>query len=564
MKKIFCSLLLAAIAFSVAAQSPLKGKIMVLDFGTAVGERSGSGMSLSLSGLSSNKTVSLLSIERALDAAAKDDKVAMVFLKTDRFSGGPATAEELRHSLERFRKAGKPVVSYATHYDASGYYLASVADKVVMNPAGEGELIGMSTLNYYLGDLLDTLGIQMQLIRHGKYKSAGEPFIRGEMSAENREQYEVLLRSIWNARMSEVAASRKVSVADLDAWVDGLALDKAQTWHEKGLVDELWHKGEMEAWLCTQFGVAKPELLRTVDAADYAAKLKKGPAKNKVAVVYANGSIGEGSDIDGVKMAHEIAKVRADSTVKVIVFRVNSPGGAVLSSDLIRREVTEAQKVKPVVASYGSYAASGGYWISSSADRIFTDNTTLTGSIGVFGLIPALGPAIRKNLKVNMVSVGTHAHSDLGQGMRPLDEQEKAWMQKSVDNTYDQFVSLVAESRKLEKDFVESIAQGRVWAGTDALRLGLADEQGTLLDAIEYAARLKGLDQYRIVLYPEEKSMSLRDLLRGPRKDDEPLVRVELPAALQQQAAVLEEVTRLAGPDLRPATYARMPFMELR
>ncbi len=563
MKKVVCFVLAASMTLLSWGQAPLKGKILKLDFSASVAERGGSSMSLGLGGLSSSRSQSLLGVVRALDAAAKDDKISMVFLKTDKFSSSPATAEELRQALSRFSAAGKPVVSYATSYDAGSYYLASVADKVVLNPSGEGQLIGMSSLVYYLGDLLDTLGVKMQLIRHGKYKSAGEPYIRGDMSPENREQYEVMLGSIWNARMEEIAASRKIKTEDLDAWVKDLALDKAQSWLDKGLVDTLWNRGQMEAWLCKSFGAKQPEYLRVVDIADYASKLKKGPAKNKIAVIYADGEIGPGRDVKGVKLAAEIAKVRADSTVKIIVFRVNSPGGAVLDSDLIRSEILAARKVKPIIASYGNLAASGGYWISSSADRIFTDNTTLTGSIGVFGLIPALGPAIRKNLKVNMVSVGTHPHSDLNQGMRPLDEQERAWMQNNVDDTYDQFVSLVADSRKLEKDFVESIAQGRVWAGVDALRLGLADEKGSLIDAIHYAAKQKGLESYRIVCYPEAKSMSLRELLKGS-KDDAPLVEVQVPEALQSAAAALQEASLLVGDGSRPSVQARMPFIELQ
>ena len=559
MKKIVCIFLAAALVFPASAQTPLKGKILKLDFSKGVGERSGSSLSVGLGGISSNSSVSLLSYERALEAAAKDKKIAMVFLKTDKFTAAPATSEELRRSLERFKASGKPVVAYATGFDAGSYYLASVADKVVMNPSGEGRLVGMAILNYYLGDLLDTLGVKMQLIRHGKYKSAGEPYIRGDMSPENREQYEVLLHSIWNARMAEIAASRKVSQDDLDAWVSGLALDRAQTWLDKGLVDNLWHKGEMEKWFCDSFGVKKVEELQTVEIDEYASHLKKGPAKNKIAVVYANGEIGSGRAVDGIKIAGTIAKVRADSTVKAIVFRVNSPGGAVLDSDLIRSEILEAQKVKPVIASYGNYAASGGYWISSSAHRIFTDNTTLTGSIGVFDLVPALGDAIRKNTRVNMVSVGSHPHSDMTQGMRALDEQENAWLQAGVDRVYDQFVSLVSDGRGLKKDFVEDIAQGRVWAGVDAIKLGLTDQQGTLLDAIEYAAEVKGLEKYRIESYPEIKSMSLRDLMRGSRKNDDPLVKIELPASLQPSATALEEVS-----SLRPGTYARMPFIELR
>ena len=553
---IIACLLSASIA--VQAQTQLKGKILKIDFSSQVAERGGSDMSLSLGGISSSRSVNLLSAERAINAAASDDKVAAIFLKTDKYASSVASAEELRACLERFKAAGKPVIAYNTGYSAGSYYLASVADKVVLNPAGEGSINGLSSTIMFYKDLLDTLGIKIQLIRHGKYKSAGEPYIRNDISEENREQYAKLLGSTWKAVTDAVEASRGLAAGTLDRYAEDLTLSNAKSWLDAGLVDNLWHKEEMEEYLCSLFGVKKVELLNIVSLDSYIDKLKKGPAKNKIAVVYADGGIGSGESVKGIATAQTIADVRADSTVKAIVFRVNSPGGAVLDSDLIRHEIDEARKVKPVIASYGSYAASGGYWISSSTDRIFTDKTTLTGSIGVFGMVPVVGDAIRGKLKVNPVTIGTHSHSDMTGAMRELDEEEQAWMQKSIEEVYSKFVALVAQGRSLEEPFVDSIAQGRVWTGADALELGLTDQIGTALDAVEYAAEQLGLSSYRVVYYPEKKSVSLMSMLKG-KTEETPLVEIEAPSAVRPVAQALQQAEAIVGTG--PSVQARLPYL---
>jgi protease-4 len=353
-------------------------------------------------------------------------------------------------------------------------------------------------------------------------------YIRNDISPENREQYETMLGSIWSTIAEEIAASRGIKAEDLNAWVDGLALSTAKTWVDKGLVDGLKYRDEMEEYLCHLFGTTEASDVKTLDIKEYIDDLKKGPAKKKIAVIYANGEIvRDGGDIVGEALSRTIAKVRADSTVKAVVFRVNSPGGEVVAADMIRREIELLGKVKPVVASYGAYAASGGYLISAGCSRIFTDNTTLTGSIGVFGMIPSLGKAIRKNLHVNMVNIGTHEHSTMGSGMQPLTPEEEAWYQEEIEGIYDSFVTVVSAGRSMTKDAVDEIAQGRVLAGKDALRIGLCDEKSTLLEAIEYIADKTGLKDYRISVYPEKKSM-LKEFKDGDKsKKDDPLVNIK-------------------------------------
>lgn len=545
---IFATFLLFSSAFT--AQAQLKGKILKLDFRTTVGERTGSTPSLSLSGVSNSSTLSLLSFEKALEKAAEDDNIGMIFMTPDNYSGGTAAAEEIRKALEKFRASGKPVVSYSTNFGTGSYYLASVADKVFMNPAGEGTFTGLSSQMLFYKDLLDSLGLNMQLIRHGKYKSAGEPYIRNDISPENREQYTVMLRSVWTSLLEDIAASRKTTVEALDALADNLTLRSAESWKENGLVDELAHRDEIEKYLCLTFGKKNANDVKFVTIDDYAQKADKASGSKKVAVVYANGEIGAGRDIDGTKLSRTLAKVRHDESIAAVVFRVNSPGGEVVASELIKREIQLLKAAKPVIASYGSYAASGGYLISSHCNRIFSNRTTLTGSIGVFGMIPSYGAALRKIVHINPVTVGTNAHSDGLSGVRDLDEKELAWHQASIESVYESFVSSVAESRGKTVEAVDSIAQGRVWAGRDAIGIGLVDEFGTLSDAIAYAAKEAGLGKnYGLATYPEHKSVTLKDLLSS-KPEKEPLVAVETPAELRPVLRLLEDRKAV------PVTYA--------
>ena len=526
---------------AVSAQAPLKGKILKLDFRTAIGERTGSSPSISLSGISNKSSLSILAFEKALEKAAKDESIGMIFMTPDQFSGSTAAAEEIRKSLEKFRASGKPIVSYSTYLGQGNYYLASVADKVFMNPAGEGSFMGLSSQMMFYKDLLDTLGLNMQLIRHGKYKSAGEPYIRNDISPENREQYTVMLRSIWTSLLEDIAASRKTTVEALDALADNLTLRSAQSWKDNGLVDELAYRDEMEKYLCMAFGKKNIKDVKFVTISDYAQKADKAPGAKKVAVVYANGEIGEGSDVSGTKLSRTLAQVRQDESIAAVVFRVNSPGGEVVASELIKREILLLKKAKPLVASYGGYAASGGYLISSHCNRIFANRTTLTGSIGVFGMIPSYGAALRKHLHINPVTVGTNAHSDGMSGVRDLDEKELEWNQASIESVYESFVSSVAESRGKTVEAVDSIAQGRVWAGRDAIGIGLVDEIGTLTDAIEYVAKEAGLgSKYGLVTYPAYESFNIKDLLSS-KPEKEPLISIETPEELRPMLRILQK-----------------------
>ena len=504
----------------------LKGKILKIDLKDVISERGGSSFSIGLSGVDISSSLSLLGFERALEEAAEDDKIAMVYLNTDHFSASMAGMEEIREYLKRFSATGKPVVAYGAGFSNGSYYIASVADRIFLYPKGSGTLTGLATTQFFLKDGLDALGVDVQLIRHGKYKSAGEMYIRNDISPENREQYEVLFNSLWNSMLAEIAESRGIKQEDLVSWIDNLEISTADTWLEKGLIDGLKYRDEMEKYLCNLFGKTKAEEVKVVPITDYIKNVKKGPSDKKIAVIYADGEIVRSSgEVVGEQLSNTIAKVRKDSTVKAVVFRVNSPGGEVVAADMIRREIELLKQYKPVIASYGSYAASGGYLISAGCEKIFVDNTTLTGSIGVFGMVPSFGSAIKKNLKINPVTIGTNKHSAMGSAMQPLSEEELAWYQKEIEGIYDDFVGVVADGRSITKEYVDSIAQGRVWSGKDAIDIKLADEKGTLLDAIKYTAEKMDLKKYRIQIIPEEKSLfkKMRDGDGG--KKDNPLVR---------------------------------------
>ena len=539
-----------------------KNAILKVDFSQPVAEQGGEKFNFNpLAGSASmTSSLSLLNAIRALEVAATDPQVKFVYLKTDGMEMDIAQAEEFRNALLAFRESGKPVISYSQGLSAGNYYMASVADKVILNAYGDVMITGMSSQLMYYKDLIDHLGIDIQLIRHGKYKSAGEPYIKSEMSQENKEQYETMLGTIWNVMAEAIAASRDFTAEQFNDWIDNLAITNAESAKEKGLVDELWYDDQVREYFRTLCDVKKVKDLKYVSLKDYAtAKVKPNVrAKEKVAVIYADGQIvmdDKGNGNIGNNFAKEIAKARQDSSIKAVVFRVNSPGGSVQASAAIEREIALLKECKPVVASYGGYAASGGYWISCGTDKIFSDKSTLTGSIGVFGLIPSFGKALKKNVHLNVYEVATHKHGSLASGMSPLDPEEEAVMQNQIDATYEDFVSRVAKGRGLTTDAVDAIAQGRVWAGGDAIKIGLVDEWGGLTDAIRYAATMANLDNYQLVEYPAVTPMY--DQLLASMNETGTEQDIRLPEMAARTASWL---LGLDGPEIA----ARMPEIEIK
>ena len=466
-------------------------------------------------------------ILRNLRHAASDPNIKGVYLDMGSLSAAGATLQEIRNALLEFKNSGKFIVSYADTYPQGAYYVASVADKVYLAPDGVLDLHGMASQVMFYKNMFDKLGIEMQIVRgpNNRFKSAVEPYFLDKMSEANREQLEKLLGSIWNEYLTGISQSRGVSVEQLNQIADNLETyfdaDKALAY---GLVDGLYYKDQIIAELQTLTGVDGK--VHSITNGNYLKSYKeKSSSKNEVALVYAVGEIGmgKGSDnsigSDGLSKA--LREAREDDKVKAIVLRVNSPGGSALASDIIGREVQLAMKEKPVVVSMGNYAASGGYWISAKSNYIFAEPTTITGSIGVFGTLPNMKKFMNEKLGLTVDVAKTNENADFGTLFEPLTETQYACLQQNVVRTYEEFTNRVAEGRGLRQSDVDSIGQGRVWSGVDAIDLGLVDQLGNLKDAVAYAAKLASVeDDYKVVEYPKQKDFMTR-LLESMNQEDE-------------------------------------------
>lgn len=465
----------------------------------------------SVPGLS--KTMGLNDMVRAVRHAKDDAKIKGIYLKYDGGTMGWAANTELRQALAEFKESGKFIYAYADSYPQGAYYLASVADSVFLQPQGSVGVKGLGVQLMFFAGLLNKTGVEMQVVRHGQFKSAVEPYLRRDMSAANRLQYEVMLGSIWGRMRSEMAASRHMTAARMDEIADKLSGFIAKGAAASGLVDALVPCSLVEEnMLSLRMGLPDSVRVNKVSLRDYAGTLKEeSKSTGKVAVVYAEGEIitgkGDAGKI-GTDIAADIEKAVKDKNVKALVLRVNSPGGSVLTSDIIYQAVLKAKAKMPVVASFGNYAASGGYYISCPAHKIYSQPTTLTGSIGVFGIIPNFKGLGRK-IGVHMDEVGTNENATALQGVfRPMTAYEESVMQQSIEEVYAGFVDKVSKGRGMTFAQVDSIGQGRVWSGVNALEIGLVDELGGLRDAIAEAARMAGMDDYVLVEYPKEKSFS--------------------------------------------------------
>lgn len=501
---------------------------------------------------------------QAINAAAADAGVQYIFIKSDGVSADLAQLEEVRKALANFRQSGKPVISYVESPSTASYYLASVADKVYMsaNAGASPMIVGISSQMFFLKDLLDKLGVNVQLIRHGKYKSAGEMFIRNSPSPENLEQNQVMINSIWNAIAAEVAQSREMTPEAFSAMIDNLELNDASDMLNNSLVDGILDREGLREKLAALAVEEDFSDVKMIPFADYAAVKGVGnqTSKKKIAVIYADGDIVDGyesANVAGDRFASIISKIRKDESVQAVVLRVASPGGSVLGSDKIKVEIDRLRAEKPVIASYGSYAASGGYWISASCDKIFSDNTTLTGSIGCFSMIPDVSKTAKDLLHVGVTLVSSSKHGGMYSLMKPLDEDEAAYMQKSIETIYSQFVTTVSEGRDLSPEFVDSIAQGRVWTGSDAIGIGLVDSIGTLEDAVAYAASMAGeadLAAWTVEAYPKPASLmeSIMESLGSGMKQDEVFAGTPFKA--------IGKAFRNWSWESSEHTFARMPY----
>ncbi len=463
--------------------------------------------------LKSNNVIGLKDIIACLKKAETDKRIKGIYLDFTSIPAGMATVEEIRNALIDFKKTGKFIVSYSDFYSQKTYYLASVAKKIYLNPEGDLNFVGLSAQIMFFKKALEKLGVEPEVIRHGKFKSAVEPFILDKMSDENREQISVYVGSIWNNVLKGISEQRNIPVDDLKNFADQLLIRDAKSAMTNKMIDSVKYKDQIIDELKQLSGIKLKDDLNLITLNKYTkAKVENEETeiiKNKIAIIYATGEIqlGEGDTktigSDGLSAA--IRKARKDTAIKAIVLRVNSPGGSALASEIIWREVVLARKVKPVIASMGDVAASGGYYISCAADTIVASPTTITGSIGVFGLTFNAQNLLNEKLGITFDHMNTNKYSDIGTPTRKMTPEEKAIMQEGVEHIYEVFIQHVADGRKIPVAKVDSMGQGRVWSGENAIRLGLVDVFGGIDTAVKIAASKAKLKKYRIVSLPEEK-----------------------------------------------------------
>lgn len=509
---------LAGMMINEGMSSPIEdNSILRINLSGVMQERSESNPFAMLMGEEA-EGLSLEDAVAALDKAAKNEKIKGVYIDAGLLAASPAMAQELRQAIVKFKKSGKWVIAYGERYSKMGYYVASAADEVLLNPSGGVDFSGMASTLMFFKESLAKIGVKMQVFKVGTYKSAVEPYVCTEMSDANREQISSFLGGIWNQVLSDVSKSRKRSVESLNALADSLTLiAEAKTSVKGGLVDRLCYIDEVKVTLRDKMGLDDDDDDLVFTSVKDMAKSESLDEKvdDEVAVYYAYGEIvdvatqgafGQEHQIVGCKMVNDLQELRKNDDVKAVVIRVNSPGGSAYASEQIWREITLLKKEKPVVISMGGLAASGGYYISCPANEIFAESTTLTGSIGIFGMIPDASELVSDKLGLRFDGVKTNKLGDLGANLgRPLNETECAMMQSMVEQGYDLFTRRVAEGRGISQDSVKVIGEGRVWTGQQGLKIGLVDKIGNLEDAVAAAAKLAKMKEYRAVPYPQDE-----------------------------------------------------------
>lgn len=557
---------LAGMMATEGMSAPIKEKsILRLDLSGTLAERSESNPFAALMG-EENKALSLEDALLALDKAAKNENIIGVYLEGGAMGANPGMAQELRQALVEFKESGKWVVAYGDSYGKTAYYLSSVADSVLLNPEGNVDFGGMASQIMFYKDVMEKVGVKMQVFKVGTYKSAVEPFICTEMSPANREQVTSYLFSIWTNMLKDVAESRNMEVGKLNSLADSLTMiSEASVALNGGLVDKLCYMDEVKAILREKSGLEdEDDDLVFASVADVAkSETLDEKVDEQVAVYYAYGEIVQSQgtglgmsqehQIVGEKMIKDLQDLREDDDVKAVVIRVNSPGGSAFASEQIWREVCLLKEKKPVVVSMGGMAASGGYYISCAANRIFAEPTTLTGSIGIFGMIPDASELMTEKIGLKFDVVKTNEMSDIGTMARPFNEAESAQMQKMINRGYDLFTKRVADGRGMAQDSVKLIAEGRVWTGEQGLNIGLVDELGNLDDAVAHAAELAKVEKYRAVGYPAPDNPfdQLLNQTKGGYLDS------ELRELLGEGYAVYSLVRNVKDAD---RIQARMPF----
>jgi len=514
---------------------------------------------LPIVGSGGGKSIGFNDIIRALKRAKTDDNITCIYLNVSSPGAGKATLKEIRDALIDFKTSKKKIIAYSEVYTQDAYYLASVADKIYLNPQGALEFKGFSSQLTFFKGAMEKIGVEAQIIRVGNYKSAVEPFINDKMSEYNRKQVSAYVGGLYHTFLEGIAKSRNIPKDSLYVYADTYRIKQPVDAVKYKMVDALKYKDEVIDELKSLSETGKKETLATITINDYASnqKAENGDSKNKIAVVYANGDItgGEGNDesIGSERISRAIRKARMDENVKAIVLRVNSGGGSALASDVIWREIVLSKKVKPVIASFGDVAASGGYYIGCAADSIFVQPNTITGSIGVFGIIPNFQNLLTNKLGITFDGVKTGQYADIMSVNRPLTPGERLIIQTDVNHVYDSFITRVADGRRKSKAYIDSIGGGHVWIGTDAVKIGLADRIGNFNDAIVAAGKKAKVKEYRVVEYPA-KIDPIKSLL------DDATDNVRIYYAKQEFGENFNLYQQLKKAMVNAGIQARMPF----
>ena len=517
---------------------------------------------ISFNSMEAKDATGMTEILRNIEHAKTDPNIKGIYMELSSIPTSTATLQEIRDKLIEFKESGKFIVTYGESYSQSAYYIASIADKIILNPEGALDLHGMASQVMFYKHLFEKLDVEMQIVRgpNNRFKSAVEPYFLDKMSEANREQMDKLLGTVWGQILTGISQSRNISVEQLNLIADNLeTIFNAQKALDFGLVDNLYFKDQVIDELKGLTGSNKE--INAIGNANYAKSYKdKSVSKNEVAVIYASGQIFDGKgdeeqNIYSENLSKTIRKAREDENVKAVVLRVNSPGGSAVASAIIGRELDLTKEVKPIIVSMGNYAASGGYWISAKGDYIFADPTTLTGSIGVFGTFPNVKGLLNDKIGLTFDVVKTNENADFGTITQPLTEFQYSKLQEMVVKTYDDFTKRVAEGRGLTQSYVDSIGQGRVWAGADAIGLGLVDQLGDMEDAIAYAAQKANLDSdYKVTEWPKQKDFFTRLMDSMNEKD-------KIDIALKQKLGVYYNYFKgLENLQKNTGIQARMPF----
>jgi len=487
-----------------------KNSVLTLDFRTHVIDSPSEDQDDFFAFNNKDKNLLVYDIVEAIKNAEKDDNIKGISIEADNIMAGMTQIDDIRNALENFKKSGKFVYAYGNNVSQRAYYLGSVADNYYLNPSGGIDLKGLSAEVTYFKDFTDKYGIGVEVIRHGKYKAAVEPFLRNDISPENQEQLSVLLNDVWGKISQKISTSRKIDPAQFKTVVDSLygIIPNLSIQHK--LADKMIQKSEYDQLIKSKLKLSEKDKLNKISFSRYIQSFKKQDSDpdNQVAVLYASGSINNGEGYDAIYSQNFIKYIKElaeNDNVKAVVFRINSPGGSANASDEILFELQQLKKKKPVIVSFGDYAASGGYYIAMAADKIYSEPNTLTGSIGVFGVIPNFKELANKN-GIRSDVVQTNANSAMYSPLTGLSAGSVNMMTKSVEQTYKRFVHFVTQNRKKTFEQIDEIGGGRVWSGTKAKELGLVDELGTLQDAIKYAAKQAKVSDYNVASYPKKKT----------------------------------------------------------